>query len=359
MHRHGIVHGTITRFDNRVVATKAWNMLFAVVDWATATKKARPPETPKPTLRGVLRQMATTTRMKKMLEGWKPSRLSGSDARFEDHEVHALTVKFLTSWRERNFGALARFPSRQFGKRETTLGQMAGHLREAFDGFVLSEFRVTELENTAPAIWLSRGEATVNDSPGTFECRWTMEEADGTFGYGSDSAAVAPRILRPHRMAAKRIDEVLNRRGGASIRSRLRMLSTGRASNPERLEALEAYRGRPTDFLDKDLPAKSSQFSLTWPTTFQVQNKALCVLLWPSLCLVDSNLSPVCLRSGLLFWPDHFHHFLEAQSRRLLKSWSDMAVSVQGDGYSGVAQPFALMATRRTGPYELNDSSAA
>ena len=65
---------------------------------------------------------------------------------------------------------------------------MAGRLRETFEGFVLSEFRVTELENTAPAIWLSRGEAIVNDSPGTFECRWTVEEADGSFGYGSDSA---------------------------------------------------------------------------------------------------------------------------------------------------------------------------
>ena len=188
LHRHGIVHGTITRFDNVVVATKAWNMLFAVVDWATATRKARQPEAPKPTLRGVLRQMATTARMKKMVEAWKPSRLSVSDARFEDHEIHALTVEFLTGWRERNFGTLARFPSRQFGKRETTLGQMAGQLREAFDGFVLSEFRVTELENTAPAMWLSRGEATVNDSPGTFECRWTVVQADGSFGYGSNSA---------------------------------------------------------------------------------------------------------------------------------------------------------------------------
>ena len=188
LHRHGIVHGTITRFDNVVVATKAWNMLFALVDWAAATRKARQPAAPKRTLRGVVRQMATNARMKRSMEAWTPSRLSVSDARFEDHKIHALTVEFLTGWRERNFGVLARFPSRQFGKRETTLGQMAGELREVFEGFVLSESRVTELENTAPAIWLSRGEATVNDSPGTFECRWTVEEADGRSGYGSDSA---------------------------------------------------------------------------------------------------------------------------------------------------------------------------
>ena len=188
LHRHGIVHGTITQFDNVVVATKAWNMLFAVVDWATATKKVRQPEAPKASFREVLRQMASTRKIKKELESWEPSRLSVSDASFEDHEIFALTLEFLSCWRARNFGALALFPSRRFGEQETTHGQMAGRLREIFEGFALSEFRVTELEKTAPAIWLSRGEATVNDSPGTFECRWTVEEADGGSGYGSNSA---------------------------------------------------------------------------------------------------------------------------------------------------------------------------
>ena len=188
LHRHGIVHGTITRFDNVIVATKAWNMLFALVDWAASTRKARQPAAPKQTLRGVVRQMVTTARIKRGVEAWTPSHLLVSDAEFEDHEVYVLTVEFLSGWRERNFGALARFPSRQFGKQEATLGQMAGRLREVFEGFVLSEFRVTELENTSPAIWLSRGEATVNNSSGTFECRWTVEEADGGFGYRSDSA---------------------------------------------------------------------------------------------------------------------------------------------------------------------------
>ena len=188
LHRHGIVHGMITRFDNVVVATKAWNMLFALVDWAEATRKSRQPEAPKRTLCDIVRQMFTNARMKRKVEEWKPTRLLASDVRFEDHEIHALTIEFLTGWRERNFGALARFPSRQFGAKETTLGEMAGRMRRVFDGFVLSEFHVTELENTALAIWLSRGEATVNDSQGNFVCRWIAEEADGSFGAGTDSA---------------------------------------------------------------------------------------------------------------------------------------------------------------------------
>lgn len=48
LYRHGIMHGSIVRFDNVVVATKAWNMPFAVADWATATTKAAEPKKPEP-----------------------------------------------------------------------------------------------------------------------------------------------------------------------------------------------------------------------------------------------------------------------------------------------------------------------
>lgn len=45
LYRNGIVHGTLTNFDNDIVATKAWNRLFAVADWAKSAKEqAKPPE---------------------------------------------------------------------------------------------------------------------------------------------------------------------------------------------------------------------------------------------------------------------------------------------------------------------------
>lgn len=49
LHRHGIMHGSITKFDNPVVATKAWNMLFAVVDWADARQQEKAPKPATPT----------------------------------------------------------------------------------------------------------------------------------------------------------------------------------------------------------------------------------------------------------------------------------------------------------------------
>ncbi len=188
LHRHGIVHGSITRFDNVVVATKAWNMLFALVDWAAATTKSHQPEEPEPTFKELLQGMAENAKTRAQLDQWESSRLSAGEADFETHEMYVLTAEFLTAWRERNFGTLARFPSRDLDYQGLSVSQMAGKLRETFEHTNLSDFRVTELENTAPAIWLTRGEATVNGKSGTFECRWVIEETDGSVGYGSDSA---------------------------------------------------------------------------------------------------------------------------------------------------------------------------
>ena len=188
LHRHGIVHGSITRFDNVVVATKAWNMLFALVDWAKATTTSRQPEEPEPTFKELGQQVVENARMKAKLTAWESSRLSVSDEGFDAHEMYALTVKFLTAWRDQNFGALARFPSRRFQYKGLSPRHTAGQLRQEFESTILSDFRVAELENTAAAIWLTRGQATVNDVAGTFECRWVIEEAEGTSGYGSDSA---------------------------------------------------------------------------------------------------------------------------------------------------------------------------
>ncbi len=112
--------------------------------------------------------------------------------------MHGLAVEFPTACREQNFGALARFPRRHLDMQGMSPNQIAGRLREDFERFVVSDFRVTELENTAPAIWLSRGEATMNHTPGAFECRWIIANPDGSPGYGSGSALWYLVFCNPH-----------------------------------------------------------------------------------------------------------------------------------------------------------------
>ena len=157
-----------------------------------------------------LRQMATNARMKKTLEAWKSSRIPASDAHFEDHEIHALTVEFLTGWRERNFGALAHFPSRQFGKRPTTPGQMAGQLRDVFEGFVpigVSRDRARK-HRAGHLVIQGRGDherlarnlrAPLDQGGGRRQRRVRLQVS-----------ALAPRVRRPlYLMASKRIDDGL------------------------------------------------------------------------------------------------------------------------------------------------------
>jgi hypothetical protein len=44
-------HPDLVNFDNDIVATKAWNRLFAVADWAASRQKRAIPPDPKPTMK--------------------------------------------------------------------------------------------------------------------------------------------------------------------------------------------------------------------------------------------------------------------------------------------------------------------
>jgi hypothetical protein len=48
LYRNGILHSMLLKHDNDVVATKAWNRLFAIVDWAKAREKEQQPPKPEP-----------------------------------------------------------------------------------------------------------------------------------------------------------------------------------------------------------------------------------------------------------------------------------------------------------------------
>lgn len=187
VYRNGIMHGMITRFDNPVVAAKAFNLLAAVRDWAEATEKSKVQPLPKPTLRAVLRDIGRTAKQKQELEKWSAITLSSESVGFEEHEMMLLTRRFLELWAKRNFGALTELGSRMSTDTKSK-GAWAGELRDLFDGFRLDDFKINEIENTAPAIWLARGTASVNGKPGDFECRWVSEDRAGQIAYGVDDA---------------------------------------------------------------------------------------------------------------------------------------------------------------------------
>ena len=177
--RHGIVHGSVINFDNVIVASKAWNLLFALDDWAKATIKAQRPADPEPQLREVFAQLAKTQRLKQGTEAWEPQSFSQSDAGFNEHEIAERTRDFMNAWESGNYGMLATFQRRMLVAGDSP-GAQAGQMRDLFDFFHLSEYELSEIDNEAPVIYNVHGTATVNGQPGTFKCRWILEEDDGT-----------------------------------------------------------------------------------------------------------------------------------------------------------------------------------
>lgn len=101
-------------------------------------------------------------------------------------EVTRRTEDFLVAWRHRNFGTMTSFESRSFTAHNPQR-QVAGELWDRFEGHELQDFEVRQVENSAPAVWIARGSATVNGVPGAFECRWISEEPEGRSGFGDET----------------------------------------------------------------------------------------------------------------------------------------------------------------------------
>jgi hypothetical protein len=97
LYRHGIVHGTILSYDNDVVATKAWNRLFAVTDWAKAKVKEQQPPKREPTWRELFAQLADNARKERANKEWKPETVVPSDSSFETHPARVVCEHLLKS----------------------------------------------------------------------------------------------------------------------------------------------------------------------------------------------------------------------------------------------------------------------
>jgi hypothetical protein len=178
LNRNGIVHGTLINYNNAVVATKAWNRIFAVADWAESRERsARPPEQPVK-WRDLFRQIAATAKDKAELESWRPSVVSADDAGFDELEVCRRATAYLDGWRSRNFGAMAGHlpPAIATGP----VNQTAGMVRATFaDHEPLMSYRmVSALFGAAPVCEI---DVELEFASGTrpARMRWILEAPDG------------------------------------------------------------------------------------------------------------------------------------------------------------------------------------
>ena len=187
VYRNGIVHGSVVNYNNVVVATKAWNLLFAVVDWARAERNAEAPVEEQRTWREILERLAHNRDTRAALDGWSSVSYGLDDEGFADLDAFKRTVAFFVAWRDRNYGELTKFDNKVLIQNRS-LGERAGEMRELFDAFELKDWSVVTISNSAPAVWTVRGEAIVNGLTGSFECRWNLQSEDGMPGFNVPEA---------------------------------------------------------------------------------------------------------------------------------------------------------------------------
>jgi hypothetical protein len=178
LYRNGIMHGTVLNFDNIIVATKAWNMLFAVMDWATAKTKAEAPKPPEKTWRQLIKQIIENDKDKKLLDAWSSYVLRKGEAGFEEDPAFVACTDYLEAWKNKNYGKMSMSLSSMIA---SSYGRaMPKIVREDYTAYLLENFDVLALNHAAAALCEIEVMIKVADKEErTTTLRWLYEGKEG------------------------------------------------------------------------------------------------------------------------------------------------------------------------------------
>ncbi len=151
--RHALMHGMATDFDNDIIASKAWCMLFAIADWKKSKEKDVASEKDEPSLIDAIRRAKSmhneTKRNMALLDRWEEHEVSLENPSEPDREVLDSYAAYCTAWKNGNYGRLADFLPNFTNKSK---GAMAGEARETYAGYPISMFEILSIVRPAAAI---------------------------------------------------------------------------------------------------------------------------------------------------------------------------------------------------------------
>ena len=193
VYRNGIMHGSVIDFDNDVVATKAWNYFFAVLDWAADKKKQTEPETTPPTARQLFTTLADTGQQKRALADFSPRTLTPESASWSSDALVLAVTQFLENWQGRNYGRLAE--SLQAASRKRIGKTAPRRMRELFGSNPISGFAIKSVSFEAAAIGVVSATVTAESGSTTISMRWVSENDAGDVRVGGTDGAAWRRVF--------------------------------------------------------------------------------------------------------------------------------------------------------------------
>ncbi|NKY37224.1 hypothetical protein HGA13_29745 [Nocardia speluncae] len=201
VHRHGMVHGSIVNFDNVVVATKAWCMLFAVSDWARATTNAAAPALPEPSWDTLWPQIQQHCAQRRFHEEFVPSQLLPGDPGFDDQDVVVQATAFLRAWQHQRWGLVAGFaPPPSTGQAK----QSAVQAKAMLERHRLGAFTISRVCFDVACAAKIHAKADLDGVPGEITFRMVSYGPTGALGIPGEPEVdwllatwMAPRPVKP------------------------------------------------------------------------------------------------------------------------------------------------------------------
>jgi hypothetical protein len=187
VYRHGIMHGSVVNFDNVVVASKAWNMLFAVADWAAATLKGAEPLAPKPTWSDTMSTVKRQGTYRKYQKAFVTATVTPSDLGFESNEVVLRASEFLEAWQHQRWGLVSAFTPPVLASESK--GEAAQFSKDVFEQHSLTGWDIKFVTYDRPSTAEIVADATVNGKKGEIRFRVILYNVDGTIAMPNEAGA--------------------------------------------------------------------------------------------------------------------------------------------------------------------------
>ena len=154
LYRHGIEHGMLVNYGNKLVAAKAWNLIFAVGDWMNSVHKAREPvDLPKcfaESINDIMSAVASNQKYKELSASHVKLELKPDHTDFSKHPLSKKTKHFLECWKGNKSGVLCR-EMWQFGTERTLpfwwdRGEDK-HIKDHFEYHRIRSFRIDQINH--------------------------------------------------------------------------------------------------------------------------------------------------------------------------------------------------------------------
>lgn len=170
--RNGILHGRELDFDNIKVVAKCWAAVFALREWTKNIRngkqkeeeiedKAKTPKEQFNSLKDSLKDLSNHNKKMKItrekLDTWEKRTLtvgenileSGKSENYFENTPEKLLVQFFEYWQIKNYGQIAKMINKYDGYN---LRKVPSEIRKYLDGKQFKQFKILDIEDTAPAI---------------------------------------------------------------------------------------------------------------------------------------------------------------------------------------------------------------